>query len=389
MRRSSGAPVGAARLSLPLLAASLVALAACAGGGGSTAGPDASASDPGGSAGSALASAPVDAIPGSGAPGASAPTSPAASDPPDAGVFTNPVLDVSFADPYVLEVDGTYYGYATGDLSVNIQVARSEDLVTWERLGEALPKLPFWQPSAKGLTWAPEVLETDAGFVMYYTGRDVQAGKQCLAVAVADRPEGPFVDKSTEPFLCQRDLGGSIDATTFRDGDDSLYLIWKNDGNCCGIHTRFYLQKLSADGLELEGKATDLGLDNDEPWERHVIEAPTLIRHDDRYVMFYSANAYDSTAYAVGYATSDALTGPYLDADENPILASAGAAAGPGHQSIVADDDGDLWMVYHAWHPERIGDNVGGRRTMWIDELTWEDGRPVVDGPEDEPQPVP
>jgi len=308
---------------------------------------------------------------------------------PGEGEFVNPVIDANFADPFLLRVGDTYYAYATGNLTYNIQVTTSRDLVTWERIREALPRLPLWQPSSKGLTWAPEVIETDAGFVMHYTGRLVQEGRQCLAVAVAEAPEGPFVDDSREPLLCQLDLGGSIDSTPFRDEDGRLWLVWKNDGNCCGLRTRFYLQEMTPDGTGLVGEPTDLGVQNDQPWERHVIEAPTLLRYDGTYYLFYSANDYNSRNYAVGYATSEVLEGPYVDAEENPILASAGSAAGPGHQSIVADDDGELWMAYHAWDSKLVGDFVGGRRALWLDELVFEDGRPVVKGPDEVPQPIP
>jgi beta-xylosidase len=311
--------------------------------------------------------------------------------------FQNPVIDRNYADPFVLRVDDSYYAYATGDLTYNIQVSVSEDLVTWSPRKEALRNLPFWQPSAKGLTWAPEVVATSAGFVMHYTGRDVQAGKQCLAVAVAEQPEGPFVDTSAAPLLCQVDLGGSIDSSPFQDADGRRYLLWKSDGNCCGIPVRFFIQPLSDDGTALEGEATEVeGMAVDQGWERTLIEAPTLYLHDGTYYLFYSANDYNSRDYAVGYATSPTLMGPYQDAPENPILATevpfgspAGSPAGPGHQSIVLDDDGDPWLVYHAWDSGLIGDQLGGRRAMWIDELVFEDGRAVVQGPDADPQPRP
>lgn len=313
-----------------------------------------------------------------------------------AGTFRNPVLDTYFADPFVLEVDGTYYAYATGNLTYNIQVASSPDLVEWSRPREALRRLPIWQPSAKGLSWAPEVLATDAGYVMHYTGRDVQAGRQCLSVAVADAPEGPFVDQSEEPLICQYDLGGSIDSSPFVDEDGSKWLLWKNDGNCCARPTRIYMQQLSDDGLTVTGEVYDLGLRNDRLWERDVVEAPTLIFRDGTYYLFYTGNGYNTRNYAVGYATSDSLLGPYTDAEENPILETtapvgspAGEAAGPGHTSIIEDDDGDLWLVYHAWDVALVGDQLGGTRTMWIDELTVENGKATVEGPDAGPQPVP
>ena len=287
-------------------------------------------------------------------------------------------------------MDGAYYAYATTHGSYNFQMARSEDLVEWEHLGDAMPDLPAW---TLGDTWAPEVFEVGDRFVMYYTARYFTAerpdgqGSQCIGRAVAGTPEGPFLDESAEPMVCQPDLGGSIDATAFTDTDGVTYLIWKNDGNCCGISTEFWAQPLSEDGLSLTGEVTNLGVRNDARWEGGVIEAPTVVLNEGTYYLFFSANFYGGAEYAVGYATADSLLGPYVDAEENPILATAEVAGippyGPGHQAVVADDDGDLWMLYHAWNPSFT------EREMWIDELVFEDGTPRIDGPDTGPQAVP
>jgi beta-xylosidase len=208
-----------------------------------------------------------------------------------------------------------------------------------------------------------------------------------VGVAVADSPEGPFVDDGDEPLVCQPDLGGTIDASVVRDVDDSLWLIYKNDGNCCGMATRFFMRQLAEDGLSFAGEEIEVeGVRNDAPWEGGVVEAPTIWFHDGTYYLFFSANDYASVHYAVGYATSDVLTGPYVDAEENPILATKEGLPtgfGPGHQTLIEDRDGDLWMVYHAWDDSFLG------RQVWIDELVFEGGKPVVKGPDLEPQPKP
>lgn len=313
-------------------------------------------------------------------------------------MFVNPVIRQDFPDPFVLREQDTYYAYATTDAAQHLQLASSPDLVNWTTLSDPLPKLAPW---SSGDTWAPEVMKTSAGFVLYYTAHapDVKRpdgnGSQCITLAVSAGPEGPFVDSSAKPLVCQADLGGSIDATPFMDADGSRYLIWKNDGNCCGLKTRFSIQSLSDDGLELTGKATDMGVVNDEPWEGGLIEAPTLILKDGTYYLFFSGNGYDTEFYAVGYATSKSVLGPYVDAAENPILASAwkrpvtSRARGPGHQSVVAAKDGQLWMTYHAWDEDAIGYGNFGQRSVWIDKLHLDGGKAVVDGPTGSPQPNP
>ena len=59
----------------------------------------------------------------------------------------NPVLNRDFPDPDVIKAaNGWYYAYSTQTEApeghVNIQVAKSRDLVHWHYLGDALPKLP-------------------------------------------------------------------------------------------------------------------------------------------------------------------------------------------------------------------------------------------------------
>jgi beta-xylosidase len=297
-----------------------------------------------------------------------------------AKTFRNPVHAANFPDPFALRVGETWYAYATNDGDVNVQTLTSPDLATWTKRPDALPELGSW--AYPGKTWAPEVLEHEGRYVLYYTANSADAGRQCIGRAVADAPAGPFRDESETPLVCQADQGGSIDPSPFRDEDGSLYLLWKNDGNCCGMDTSIYAQPLSADGLSLEGEPARL-VQQDGGWEADVIEAPTLFRHEGRYFLFFSANAFDGDLYAVGYATCETPLGPCEDAPENPILKSGCGASGPGHQAIVRVD-GETWLLYHAW--PRSG---AEKRQLWLDRLTWENGKPAVNGPTCRPQQAP
>lgn len=313
---------------------------------------------------------------------------PTAMPTPGPGQFVNPVLDIDFADPDLLKVGDTYYAYATNAANTNIQVARSKDLVRWETLGGALPALPLWAKPQFGLTWAPEVTTSADGktYLMYFTTRDEASGKQCVGVATSDKPEGPFRPHGDKAFICQVQEGGTIDAAAFVDDDGSRYVLFKNDGNCCGLPTWLYIQRVSADGLTLEGQPTRL-VQNDKIWEGRVVEAPTLWKHNGKYYLFYSANNYAGADYAIGYAVADKVLGPYQKPGDQPFVATASdrgpATLGPGGQDIVVDKDGETWLVYHAW------DLTLTYRSMNIDELVWEGGKPVLKGPDRVPQVVP
>ena len=119
-----------------------------------------------------------------------------------AGTYVNPILDADFPDPAViLAPDGFYYAYATQTLRdgewINIQVARSADLVHWQHLGDALPDKPNWARETQDF-WAPFVLYDGERYLMYYSAthdacHDPERG-HCLAIATSDSPAGPFVD---------------------------------------------------------------------------------------------------------------------------------------------------------------------------------------------------
>ncbi|HUS15234.1 MAG TPA: glycoside hydrolase family 43 protein, partial [Chloroflexia bacterium] len=297
--------------------------------------------------------------------------------------FANPVLDQDFPDPDVLHVGDTYYAYATNANSINIQVARSTNLVEWRILADALPVLPPW--ASPGNTWAPEVTTTTTGsYVMYFAARQAGGRFQCIGVATSTEPQGPFRSRATEPLICPLDEGGAIDPSSFTDDDGTRYVLWKNDGNCCGDATHLYLQKVSGDGLTLDGPPTAL-VENDQTWEADVVEAPTLVKHGGKYYLFYSANAYNTERYSVGYAEADSITGPYRKATD-PLLRSRltrPPVVGPGGQDVVLDLKGRTWMLYHAW------DSTISYRTLNLDPLNWEGDKPVVQGPTRGPEQAP
>lgn len=305
--------------------------------------------------------------------------------------FQNPIITSNFPDPHIIEVEGTYYAYATNGSSRNVPTMTSTDLVTWTPGRDAMPALARWVNLSGPDVWAPEVAQVGETFVLYYTARDKSSGRQCLGVAVADAPQGPFRDPREEPFICQVSDGGSIDASPFYDADGTLYLLWKNDGNCCSRATWIYAQALSEDGTGLVGEPVQL-FRNDSPWEGGVVEAPQFWLHDDVYYLFYSGNGYAGERYAVGYAACETPLGPCEKAEENPILISdlteRPLVLGPGHQTVIADADGQTWMFYHVWQVTSGGQRTDTRQ-VWLDRLDWVDGRPVVNGPTRETQPVP
>lgn len=283
------------------------------------------------------------------------------------------VIDQDFPDPDVLATDDEYVAYATNGAGFNVQTAVSDDLDEWEVLAvDALPTLPGW--ALPGKTWAPDVSEFSPGvYVMYFTVANKSPALQCIGVATATSPRGPFAPAGDGPVVCPPDDGGAIDPATFVDDDGTRYLLWKNDGNCCGLDTWLQIAELSADGTTLVGETTRL-LMQDQDWEGTLIEAPTLVKRDGVYALLYSANDYGGDAYATGFATAPSVRGPFVKAD-GPLLTtglSNGRYLGPGGQDVVTAPDGSDVLVFHSW------DSLFIQRGVNVVPLTWAQGVPSV-----------
>jgi beta-xylosidase len=288
-----------------------------------------------------------------------------------------PVHDGDFPDPFVLVGGDRYFAYGTQTGDLNLQVMESPDLRRWDHRGEALPELPAW--AAPGQTWAPSVLRRGGVYVLFYTVRFEAAGRQSISVATAADPAGPFVDRSREPLVFQAERGGSIDPSPFVDTDGTAYLVWKSDDNALGRGASLWGAPLQSDGLGLAGEPVEI-LRHDAPWEKPLIEGPSLATPaEGTYVLFYSGGWWEGDGYCVGYATGPAALGPFRKGTATgPWLSSEPGMAGPGGAEVFADADGGWRIAFHAWTPPRIGYEHGGARSLWIEPLGFEAGRPVL-----------
>ena len=278
-----------------------------------------------------------------------------------------PVVQGDFADPFLFAADGDEYIYATNTLGQNVPAARFDRASEEIERAEALPELPDW--TEPGTVWAPGVAEVEGGYALYYTTRHIESGLQCISVATAGDPLGPFTDDSDGPLVCEEELGGSIDASPFDDGTRT-WLLWKSDGNCCGIPTTISVQETSDDGTRLLGEPTAL-LGVDQEWEGELVEGPTMVDADGALLLFYSANRWDTADYAVGYAVCESVVGPCAKPQVKPWLATYEFAAGPGGQEVTDGPEGPR-IVYHGWSPEAVGYEDGGVRRLYVEpvELT-------------------
>ena len=277
--------------------------------------------------------------------------------------YENPVLPGDYPDPSVIRVGNEYWATATTSQWAPIfPLLHSTDLVHWRLVGNVFHTPPSW---SAGSYWAPEIAEDRGRFFVYYTARR-RNGPLCVAVADAARPQGPYTDRG--PLVCQE--VGSIDAAAVRDENGRRFLVWKEDGNSRKRPTPLWAQQLSEDGIRLIGEKQEL-LRNQAPWEAHLIEGPFILRRGDWFYMFYSAGACCGRRcdYKLGVARARTLLGPWERHPSNPILAANEHWKCPGHGSLVTDQAGRTFLLYHAYHP--IDFEYVGRQGL-LDEVTWD-----------------
>ena len=324
--------------------------------------------------------------------------------------YSNPVLDTDFPDPAVLKAsDGFYYAYATQggweEVTHNIQVARSRNLVDWERLGDALPVKPTWAGYTQDF-WAPHVLEDGGRFYLYYSAKPDAALSDnsrglCLAVATATKPEGPFTDIG-QPLQCGPGFV-NIDPMAFDDPATGKKLLYWGSG-----FGPIKVQELAPDRVSFAPGSAPIDLiqpvkSEDSAEYQRLIEGAWVIQREGWYYLFYSGDncCGPNAHYAALLARSRSATGPFetlasaTGASNSVVLERRGIWVAPGHNSVIEDAKGDHWILYHAVDSRnprsKPTDDVNTRRVMLLDRIVWQDGWPRVEGggPSTGPRPRP
>lgn len=308
--------------------------------------------------------------------------------------YTNPVWDGYFADPFVLRAGGRFWAFGTGggEHAQELIGLVSDDLVTWEPHGPVLD--PATVPDGRPHHWAPEVIEHEGQYVLYYSAGVYDTGHRIRA-AVSEHPGGPYRDQGVdltagEPF--------AIDPHPFRDADGTLYLFYCVDrlegervGTVVVVDRLVSPTQLAGDPRPVVTASSDWQLflagrsmyDAVHDW--YTCEGAFCVRRDGRYWCLYSGGNWQRESYGVAAASAPHPLGPWTEEPgELPtVVRTTPPAIGPGHASVVTDDDGQDWLVYHAW------DAGGEARRICLDPLDWTASGPVCRGPSAEPRPAP
>ena len=293
------------------------------------------------------------------------------------------------ADPYIIEHEGKYYIYTTGDDGL-YGYSCDTLLGDWKFEGQ------IFTLEGREHFWAPSVIFLDGKFYMYFSFEyyedtpDQGGHHQAMHVAVSDNPMGPFTlgGQIAHPF--------SIDSHIVKT-DAGLFLFYSPntfEGERIGTH--IVVQKMK-DPYTLDGEPTVVLLASidEEIFKRnrykegqhwHTLEGAFWFREGEWQYLMYSGGRYEDETYFVGYAAAKTTEQDLRKVkfqkmpDENtyaPLLRSNDWEEGTGHNSVIKVD-GQYYCVYHARNTEADGLD-GDRRNARIAKMHVADGKITIE----------
>ncbi|KAI0483326.1 glycosyl hydrolase [Xylariaceae sp. FL0804] len=328
----------------------------------------------------------------------------------------NPFVEGWYADPDTAIFDGVFWVFATASLAYDEQTYMdafsSPDLVHWTKHPNVLHIDDI--PWARRALWAPTPIRRDGRYYLYFSANDIQEGEPeagrvgGIGVAVAERPEGPYVDALGRPLIGAYHHGAQpIDQHVFVDDDDEgqAYIYY-------GGHQRACVAKLNRDMISLgrfstsspsssSGADVDDNDDDENTTFRSItpsatyVEGPLMLKRRGVYYFLWSEGGWTGAGYRVAYGTSDSPLGPF--ARRATILAQDDAVArGSGHNGVFHvppskgsgntdgtddddDDDDDIW--YMVYHRRPLSQTDANRRVLAYDRMYFVDNDHDGDGP--------
>jgi xylan 1,4-beta-xylosidase len=300
---------------------------------------------------------------------------------PGAGEYLNPIIAGFYPDPSICRVDDDYYLVNSAfNYFPSIPIWHSKDLVNWTQIGNIIDR-----PSQFAIRGGAVQSGTYAPTIRYYEGTYYVV---CTLVGgignfyvTAEDPKGPW----SEPIRLP-DVGG-IDPSFFFDDDGKCYIT-----NCdepvgpaqYSGHRTIRIQEVDLEKQTTVGEKTVLVNGGTDISQRpNWCEGPHLYKIDGIYYLM-CAQGGTGTAHTEVIFKSDALLGPYIPWDKNPILSAMGLPENrpdpvtcTGHADLVQTQHGDWYAVFLACQPYDRGFYNTGRQTFLL-PVTWTDGWPVI-----------
>lgn len=270
------------------------------------------------------------------------------------GKYKNPVLYADYSDPDVIRTGDDYWMTSSSFACVpGLQILHSTDLVNWQIVGAALPRLydggAFDRPRHGDGVWAPSIRFHDGWYYIFWGDPD----RGIYRVRARD-PRGEW----SQPLLVKA-ARGIIDTCPLWDDDGRAYLVHGWAGSRAGFKSVLSVSEMTPDGERLLGEEVLIFDGHD---EHPTVEGPKFYKRNGWYYVFAPAGGVKPGWQLVLRARSP--WGPY----ECRKVLHQGDTATPGpHQGAwVEDVAGDSWFVHFV-------DMYAYGRVVHLQPMTWSD----------------
>ncbi|TRX97639.1 hypothetical protein FHL15_001394 [Xylaria flabelliformis] len=284
----------------------------------------------------------------------------------------NPFVDGWYADPDTEFYEGKYWVFPTSSLPYDEQTYldafSSPDLIHWEKHANILTiENVKWATRA---VWAPAPIFRNGKYFIYFGANDIQEGQPeagvigGIGVAVADKPEGPYVDAIGKPLIGEYYNGAQpIDQDVFIDDDGQAYIFY-------GGHSHANVAKINDDMISI-GQFDD-GTSFREITPEGYTEGTQMIKRNGKYYLMWSEGVWTGPDYSVSYAMSDSVLGPFGETvrilQQDPEVAK-----GSGHNGVINIPNTDVWYI--VYHRRPLSETDGNHRVLAYDRMYFnEDG---------------
>ncbi len=290
--------------------------------------------------------------------------------------YPNPFI-LERADPYVTKGNDGYY-YFTASYPAYLDVNNGYDRIILRKsetvIGLATAEEhTIWRAHNKGVMskhiWAPELHFIGGKWYIFFASGEQENVWNIRPFVLMCEGDDPINDKWVEMGKMQASEGDktsfsdfSLDMTYF-ENNGKHYLIWAEK---LGDSSLFMAEINECEPWKLISKPILLTKPEYE-WEkvRHrVNEGASVLKTDDKIYVFFSASGTGSE-YCMGKLYAD-KNSDLMDLNNwtkcpTPALQTADLVgeAGPGHNSFVVDENGDLLLVYHARPTSHFEKNCG------------------------------
>ena len=284
-------------------------------------------------------------------------------------------------DPLVRKFKGHYFMYYSvptqpGIKGWRIGIATSNDLLIWKKVGTIEPEQPI---EARGLCAPGGIVIGDTLHLFYQSYGNREKDAICHAwskdgVHFTRDPSNPvFHPHGT--WTC----GRAIDAEVIPLGKNLLLYFASRDPSYTNQLIGVAAAPLASDFSRSCWKqlADRPILFPMLPWEKHCIEAPSVIRKGGKLFMFY-AGGYNNEPQQIGCAESrDGIHWKRLS--KQPFLANGTQgewnSSESGHPGVFSDDDGRTYLFYQG------NDDKGASWFLSKLKIGWNKGAPVATPP--------